>query len=143
VSTILVIDDNRSQREAMVRVLARAGHRVTTAADGVEGVRAYRQHPPDLVVVDMLMPEKEGVATILDIRATHPDARVLAISGGGLFVAEDVLRIARLLGADETLQKPFKSHALIAAVTRCLSAETQRADLAAGFIPGAQPTTPR
>ncbi|HEX3881362.1 MAG TPA: response regulator [Stellaceae bacterium] len=142
-STILVIDDHRSARDAMRRVLERAGHLVTTAADGVEGVRVYLQHRPDLVIVDMLMPEKEGVATILDIRAAHPDARVIAISGGGLFVAEDVLRIARLLGADDTLQKPFKSRVLLTAVARCLSDETERAGLAASVTAAALPTTPR
>ncbi len=125
-SSVLLIDDNSAARKAIGHALARAGHAVTTARDGQEGARLFRELGPELVVVDMLMPGKEGIATILDIRAASPDARILAISGGGDggFVADDILRIAELLGADGAIRKPFKTAELLAAVARCLGAGT-------------------
>jgi DNA-binding response OmpR family regulator len=76
---------------------------------------------PDLVIVDILMPGKEGIATILELRETNPDARILAMTGGGNFAATDVLRIAELLGADNSLKKPFEPTALLETVKRCLA----------------------
>jgi DNA-binding response OmpR family regulator len=120
---ILLIDDHLGTRKAMGRVLERAGHTVATAPDGSEGERLFRKLVPDLVIVDMLMPEKEGVATIMEMRKARPDARILAVSGGGSFVAADILRIAELLGADGTIQKPFSTMELLGAVSRCLASE--------------------
>ena len=137
-NTILLIDDHGSAREAMRRVLERAGYAVSTARDGDEGVNLFRQQLPDLVIVDMLMPEKEGVATILEIRAIQGEARVLAVSGGGVFVAADILRIAELMGADGTIQKPFSTAQLLGAVSRCLASETRPA-AAAHFSAAAAP----
>jgi two-component system, chemotaxis family, chemotaxis protein CheY len=139
-SSILLIDDNPEARTAMHRALGRAGYAVTTARDGIEGGRLFREIGPDLVIVDMVMPHKEGVATILDIRAAAPEARILAVSGGGGFVAGDILRIAELLGADATIEKPFSTAVLLAAVRRSLAP-----DAAAGApnAPRAGPTTRR
>jgi len=130
-STILLIDDNKGTREAMRRAIERAGHRVATAAEGDQGIRLDRELAPDLVVVDMLMPGKEGAATIIEIREARPEARILAISGGGSFVATEILRLAELVGADAAIQKPFSTAELLAAIDRCLVTES-----------AAAPTTP-
>jgi len=68
------------------------------------------------------MPGKEGIATILEMRETYPEARILAMTGGGNFIAGDVLRIAELVGADSSIQKPFAPAALLSSVKRCLAA---------------------
>lgn len=141
-SSILLIDDNSKARSAMRRSLERAGYTVTTACDGVEGSRLYQAVRPDLVILDMLMPQKEGIATILDIRAAAPGARILAVSGGGGFVAGDILRLAELIGADATLQKPFSTAELLSAVTRSLAGEISAGGDAIGLskAPHAAPT---
>jgi len=124
----------------MRRALGRAGYAVTTAHDEIEGGRLYREIGPDLVIVDMVMPHQEGVATILDIRAASPGARVLAVSGGGGFVAGDILCIAELLGAEATIEKPFSTAVLLAAVRRSLApAEPDCPPM----TPGVGPTTRR
>jgi CheY-like chemotaxis protein len=120
-SRILVIDDEPAVRDAMRRILERAGHTVDTAANGVEGMRLFRIRRPDLVVTDLYMPEKEGIETIQDIRAEAPDVRILAVSGASV---PDALRgplfDAELFGADATLAKPFTAEQLRAVVEKLL-----------------------
>ena len=120
-NTVLVIDDDPVIRSVVRRVLEEKGFEVSTAGDGQSGLRRFAELNPDLVMVDILMPGKEGIATILELREAHPDARILAMTGGGNFTAGDVLRIAELLGADNSLKKPFHPAELVATVKRCLA----------------------
>jgi two-component system chemotaxis response regulator CheY len=120
-NSILVIDDDAVFRNVVQRVLEGDGFTVTTAADGQSGFSRFIELNPDLVIVDILMPGKEGIATILEMREAYPDARILAMTGGGNFVAGDVLRIAELIGADSSIEKPFAPAALLATVKRCLA----------------------
>jgi len=120
-NSILVIDDDPVVRTVLQRVLEGDGFAVTTAVDGQDGVNRFIELAPDLVIIDIVMPGKEGIATILEIRDTHPDARILAITGGGNFIARDVLRIAELIGADSSLKKPFAPDVLLRSVKRCLA----------------------
>src|SRR5688572_234064 len=80
---ILVIDDDEQVRALLYEILDRAGFKVVEATNGVEGLKLYRAQPADLVITDLIMPEKEGVETILELRREFPDVRVVAISGGG------------------------------------------------------------
>jgi DNA-binding response OmpR family regulator len=98
------------------------GYSVELAGDAQTGISRFDELNPDLVIVDILMPGKEGIATILELRENNPEARILAMTGGGNFAAADVLRIAELLGADNSLKKPFEPTALLATVKRCLAA---------------------
>ena len=102
-------------------ILENDGYTVTSAGDAQTGISRFGEINPDLVIVDILMPGKEGIATILELRETNPDARILAMTGGGNFAAGDVLRIAELLGADTSLKKPFQPAELLAIVKRCLA----------------------
>jgi two-component system chemotaxis response regulator CheY len=120
-SLVLVIDDDPVMCIVVRRVLECRGFEVSTACDGHSGLSRFAELNPDLVIVDILMPGKEGIATILEMRETQPKARILAMTGGGSFAAGDVLRIAELVGADNSLKKPFAPADLIATVERCLA----------------------
>lgn len=122
---ILIIDDEDSVRETVSMMLSDYGYEVELASDGNVGLRKVESFQPDLVITDIIMPEKEGVETILEIRRRWPDLRVIAISGGGRMSNLDFLGVARKFGANETLAKPFTIDALAAAVKRVLG-ETQR-----------------
>jgi DNA-binding response OmpR family regulator len=109
---ILVIDDDDRIRRMVAKVLSADGHRVTCAADGVAGMALFRQETPDAVVTDIIMPEREGIETIVSIRKERPETKIIAISGGGRLGDIELLRIARLLGADDVIAKPFRAQDL-------------------------------
>jgi DNA-binding NtrC family response regulator len=114
---ILVIDDDRQSRCIVRRALERAGYLVIEARDGEEGTRIVDQAVPALVITDILMPNKEGLQVIRELRDRHKALPVIAISGGSPHLApEAVLRLARCLGACDTLLKPFGLDDLLAAV---------------------------
>jgi DNA-binding response OmpR family regulator len=121
VNSVLVIDDDPVVCAVVEHVLEGEGYSVTSAADAQTGISRFTELNPDLVIVDILMPGKEGMATILELREANPDSRILAMTGGGNFAADDVLRIAELLGADNSLKKPFEPAGLLAKVRRCLA----------------------
>lgn len=120
-SRILVIDDENDVRVLAQAALEAEGHTVRVAADGVEGMRIARREPLDLVVTDLVMPEKEGIETIHDLRQEFPDLPIIAISGGGRAGADVYLDTAAELGADVILQKPFAMAALASAVRQLLA----------------------
>ena len=113
---ILVIDDNRHVLQLMCEMLGRYGYNVFPATDGVEGMKIYEKSIPDLVITDIVMPEKEGIEIITELRAREPKPKIIAISGGGRLGPEEYLPIALMLGADQVLEKPFLPKELIANV---------------------------
>lgn len=117
---ILIIDDDSGVREVMARALSRDGHEVATAADGNEGLSVARREPPDLVITDIFMPEREGLDTIMELRRWRPDLRIMAISGGGHFASGDYLRVARDMGATVTMSKPIDMRTLSETVSSLL-----------------------
>jgi len=119
-SKILVIDDELQAREMIREMLIREGHTVALAADGAEGLRIYKCQNPDLVVTDLIMPDKEGIETILEIRNISTDVKIIAISGGGRYDPKDSLEMAENLGADRVFRKPFERRVFIAAVKELL-----------------------
>ena len=119
---ILVIDDNPSVRHTLGRILQRGGYEVATAVDGRKGMIAFRKEPPDLVLTDIIMPEREGLETIRDILAERPGTKIIAISGGGRIGNTDFLDLAKKMGATDALSKPFDPDALLELVARCLAA---------------------
>ena len=115
-ATVMVIEDDQEVREYLVKVLDRAGHTVRAASNGREGVSMLRDEAAEIVITDIIMPEKDGIETILDLRREHPGLKVIAISGGGRSTPENYLHSARLLGADRAFRKPFKNEEILAAV---------------------------
>lgn len=118
---ILVIEDDRSVRDYLVTLLVRAGYTTLAASNGVEGITLHRDTPADVVITDIIMPEKDGIEAILDLQNAELVPKVIAISGGGHIAADDYLRSATLLGADLVLSKPFTGAAILAAVDRLLA----------------------
>jgi DNA-binding response OmpR family regulator len=106
---VLVTDDERDVRELIQEILEEAGCQVLTAGDGRQAIAYLAQRSVDLFIVDLVMPEQEGIETISAVRQRWPGLKVLAISGSGALY----LRVARLMGAQGTLQKPFTVDALI------------------------------
>ena len=106
-------------------ILERAGYEVDEAADGEEAVKIYNDTEPDLLITDIIMPEKEGVGAIMDIRKDHPDAKIIAISGGGRFAAENYLVLARSLGAQRIFSKPFERDEILGAVKELIGAGSE------------------
>jgi YesN/AraC family two-component response regulator len=114
---ILIIDDDRQMRRLLTRILTGAGHTVRQAANGRAGVELFAQQSPDMVITDIVMPDMEGIETILSLRRENPTMPIIAISGGSDPV---YLRAAASLGATEVLRKPFSAHALLEALERML-----------------------
>jgi DNA-binding NtrC family response regulator len=121
-ASLLLIDDDDMFRDVLAAALTQAGHTVRQAANGVEGLRLFRQEPTDLVITDIVMPEKEGLGTIIDLRKTHPHAKVIAMSGGLAHDPKLYLHMAEKFGASAVLAKPFHLSALLKAVEDALRA---------------------
>jgi CheY-like chemotaxis protein len=117
---VLLIDDEELVRATLRYALERAGHAVTEAANGREGIKALDRGGIDLVITDIVMPEMEGIETIRAAKKAHPEVKIVAISGAAS-AAVDFLELAGRLGADEVLRKPFSADALIGAVERSLA----------------------
>jgi len=114
--TILVVDDEAPIRRMLRKMLEREGYRVLEASDGREAVRLQAAEPADLVITDLFMPEVDGFETIREIRKLSSRVGILAISGGGKTVKEDLLPYAEMLGANRILSKPLKRRELIDAI---------------------------
>jgi DNA-binding response OmpR family regulator len=120
---VLVADDDPPVRTVIHRTLEAAGHEVADAENGQMCEDLIASRLPDLVILDILMPKKEGIEVIADMRGRHPALKILAISGGGRTVSgTDFLSFARRFGANATLEKPFDAAALLAAVRSVLAA---------------------
>lgn len=120
-SAILVIDDDASVREVVSEMLRMEGHDVTIAENGREAIAKLAGQRFDLIITDLIMPEKEGIETIAEIRRSDAEIRILAISGGGRLGPGDYLETARYIGADATLAKPFARQDLLAAIKPLLA----------------------
>jgi DNA-binding response OmpR family regulator len=106
-SLILLVDDDEAFRKAQRLLLVKMGYSVLEARNGKEALRLAEVEPPDVMLTDIVMPEKEGLETIEDFRRLLPDVKIIAMSGGGRGSAIDYLKLAHLMGADHTLPKPF------------------------------------
>jgi len=120
-ANILLVDDDAMVLATVRKMLERGGHAVTVGRDGREAIRVCEQAVPDLLLIDIIMPDKEGVETIIDVRKRWPDLPIVAMSGGGRRDASDFLHVARKLGADATIEKPFTGEALTAVIGKLLS----------------------
>ena len=108
--SVLVVDDDEAIRVLLRDILEERGCLVFEAANGKEALAQFGQVRIDLLIIDLIMPEKEGIETIREVRALQPDVKILAISGA---VEASYLQTARLLGADQSLRKPFAAEAIL------------------------------
>lgn len=119
--SVLVIDDDKLMCLAVARILTSAGYEVAQAFNGDEGLQMCRSRDFDLVITDLIMPDKEGIQIIRELRKEHKGIRIIAMSAGGRGGATDYLKWARLMGARECLSKPIKREDLLHAVTTVLA----------------------
>lgn len=119
-SHILVIDDDPAVAESLKFMLEDLGHTVATAEDGKEGIQALGRERYDLVITDIIMPEKDGLEFLMETRGSHPDLKAIAISGGGRMTSKDYLVMADSFGADAVLTKPISMEELTECVERVL-----------------------
>jgi CheY-like chemotaxis protein len=117
---ILVIDDDIQILEMLRQTLGCKGYEVIDAPDGKEGLRLYREAPTDLIITDIIMPEKEGIETIIELKRDFPDVKIIAISGGGQIAPEACLHLAEKLGVQRTFTKPVPRQDMIKAVKELL-----------------------
>jgi DNA-binding NtrC family response regulator len=120
-SSILVVDDDTQLLDVMSEMLRLEGHQVSVAENGQQVVDQMDDAQFDLVTADLIMPEKEGLKTIADIRKRSSRLPIIAISGGGRVGPMDYLETARFIGAGATLAKPFGRQELMATVADLLA----------------------
>ena len=112
--TILVVDDQEPIRMLLRDALEGDGHEVLEAANGRLGLELYRKRPADLIIIDMAMPEMNGLDMLLELTRRCPNVNVIALSGGR--GSQGWLDAAKLLGTRQTFQKPFNMEELLSAV---------------------------
>jgi CheY-like chemotaxis protein len=117
---ILLIEDDESVRTMLRQILIHFGHTVLEARDGKEGMKMFPHARADLVITDIVMPEKEGLEVLMELRREQPPVKIIAMSGGGLGMATDYLHTAKLMGAAKVLTKPFSNEVLMAAINELL-----------------------
>jgi len=117
---ILIIDDDDMFRDVLAAALEQSGHQVRQATNGIEGLQMFRAQPAELVITDIVMPEKEGLDTIRDLRRDFPQARIIAMSGGLAHDPKLYLHMAEKFGAAAVLAKPFHLGDLQRVVTETL-----------------------
>src|SRR2546429_4085688 len=105
--SILLIEDDDLFRDTLAQTLTGRGYTVMQARDGDEGVRLFRVEPVDLVITDIIMPKKEGLATVMELRRDYPKLGIIVMSGGLAQAAPLYLKMAGGLGANRLLPKPF------------------------------------
>lgn len=119
--TILLIDDETDILQLLQRILEKSGYNVLTAENGKMADRLLDQHTFDLVITDIIMPDKDGMEVIFQLKQTSPSIKIIAISGGGKLAPEGYLKMAEIAGADAIIQKPFESSYLLQVVNNLLS----------------------
>jgi len=118
---ILLIEDEQQVRELLREILEQNGHEIIACKNGADGIRQYKESSFDLVIMDVLLPDKDGFETLNELKQHHNQVNVLAISGGYAPSTVNVLHIAQRLGARQTLAKPFDLTDFLAVVDQLLA----------------------
>jgi DNA-binding response OmpR family regulator len=117
---ILLIDDDELVRNMLALTLTHFGHTVIEASDGKEGLKLFAEVNPDLLITDLVMPEKEGFELLSELRRRKSPIKIIVISGGIRGETANYLEIAKRLGAAKVLAKPFTNEALVVAINELL-----------------------
>lgn len=113
---ILVIDDDPQIRDMLGQILERAGYEVVLAANGEAACELFRESPTDVIITDMVMPEKGGVETIMELRSEFPRVKIIAMSGGGRTGPYGYLKLAERFGAEKVFSKPLRRDKILEAI---------------------------
>jgi DNA-binding response OmpR family regulator len=112
-ASVLLVEDDRALRGTLAVCLRIAGFQVETAADECSALERFDARKPSAVISDLILPDGEGMTTVQKMRAAAPDVPIVVISGGGLLPATHLIGVAKSLGANAALSKPFKPAALV------------------------------
>jgi DNA-binding NtrC family response regulator len=113
---IIIIDDEPHILLMLKKMLERAGYEIDIATNGMEGLELFKKSPSDLVITDIIMPEKEGLETIREMKSLQSGLKIIAMSGGGKITADNYLQTAKLFGASRIIEKPFTQQQMVQAV---------------------------
>ena len=122
-ASILLADDDDEFLAMLSSALIRAGYQVKVAFDGERALKLYKDLPTDLVITDLVMPEKEGLELIGELKRLNPEVKVIVVSGAGKHVLPDYLKMAKALGAKRVLAKPFSEREILEAIFEVLEGE--------------------
>jgi len=122
---ILIIDDDHHILLMVKKMLERAGFEVDLASNGNEGLELFQKMQADLVITDIIMPEKEGLETIREMKRLRSDLKIIAMSGGGKISADNYLETAKIFGANLVLEKPFSQKTMVDAVNTLLGGSSE------------------
>lgn len=118
---ILIIEDDEISRRTLAQILETAGHTVVAAEDGMKGLALYRQRPTDLIITDIMMPAKDGMHVINELKRDFPEAKIIAVSGSDQEERRAFFfDVSRILGAKRTFQKPIDPDELLAVIDELL-----------------------
>lgn len=123
---ILLVEDDNLVRDMLTQVLERASHEVICATNGEEATDVLKQHTPDIMVTDIIMPKKSGITLISEVKNRHPNMEIIAISGGGRLDPTGYLDLSESLGASVSFEKPIDNTALIMAIDLLLHGKKER-----------------
>lgn len=112
-TSLLIVDDDKHIQKLLSRLFEKNGFDTMTASDGGEALKMYRERRQDIVIMDLIMPNKEGIETIIELKHIDPEVKIIAISGGGKIRAYDYLKMASDLGAVSVMEKPINTHDLL------------------------------
>ena len=118
--SILLVDDNDQLRAMLCEALTGEGYQVQEASDGHQGIKLYENHPTDIVITDLVMPGKEGLEMILEIKKLDSKVKSIAISGGGRSGPQNYLKMAKAFGAQRVITKPFSHAEMLEAISQVL-----------------------
>lgn len=119
---VLLVEDDAGLRGALAVCLRIAGYKVDTAGDERSALAKFEQQRPSAIVTDLVLPDGEGISALAAMRSAAPEVPIIAISGGGMFSAAELLGVATSIGANAALRKPFKPAALVSVVQELLAA---------------------
>ena len=118
---IMVVDDEQQVLSLISTLLEKEGHQVVQAVDGEQALRLFTKQPTDMLITDLLMPNKEGLELIQEIRNNHSNVKIIAYSGGGQIQPDNYLNFAKGMGADRVFSKPVPLNELKVAVIELLA----------------------
>jgi len=118
---ILIIDDEAPVRRVLKKLFERNNYDILEANNGNKGIKLFKEQHPDLIISDLIMPEKEGLETIQELKKLDPDAKIIAISGGGKGDADTYLDLASMVGAVRTFNKPVDNEILLSTIKELLA----------------------
>lgn len=124
---VLVIDDDAALLRSFASVLAAHGIPITTVRNGHDGLAVFRWAPPAVVLTDIIMPEQDGISTIIAMRRECPATKIIAMSGSGRIAKSEFLTVAKKLGADAVVHKPVDVDDLVKLLRTFLRASGSQA----------------